>query len=394
MIIEEVHIRGYKTIKDLKVSLQPGLNIIIGDNGAGKTNFLSFLNALLRLKIKKSYSLFHGEIIFNNGWRLSVENLPSVESSGIVYDSDSAKYSLTNSSKAILAYPTNVGDVFAPLRDNHEPVYFPKYTPHGSPRQALFLNIPFSGTIDFDKDQPALLQILELFDHNPNNAYQAVFTAFMKLGLATIVDQDGMSKDTLERWKKFLDDTCKYFLGYFKKCTAISDMRISESFAVELDGNRVSVSGMFFEFYQNERWNDFQELSDGTRRILTVIFNLVDYKSEVEKLLTADLGRIGENVIVFLEEPELGIHPHQLYKLMLIIQEESRNKQIIITTHNPQALDLLGKEDLQRIILTKYNATSGTTMRHLDSKEEDAARNHMENVGYLSLHWLHSNLDN
>ena len=41
--ISKVHLKGYKSIRDLEIDFKPGLNIIIGPNGSGKTNFLEFL---------------------------------------------------------------------------------------------------------------------------------------------------------------------------------------------------------------------------------------------------------------------------------------------------------------------------------------------------------------
>ena len=41
--ISRVHLKGYKSIRDLEIDFKPGLNIIIGPNGSGKTNFLEFI---------------------------------------------------------------------------------------------------------------------------------------------------------------------------------------------------------------------------------------------------------------------------------------------------------------------------------------------------------------
>ena len=38
--ISRVHLKGYKSIRDMEIDFMPGLNIIIGPNGSGKTNFL------------------------------------------------------------------------------------------------------------------------------------------------------------------------------------------------------------------------------------------------------------------------------------------------------------------------------------------------------------------
>ncbi|HEX8329151.1 MAG TPA: AAA family ATPase [Hymenobacter sp.] len=45
--LKQVRTRDYRSIRDAKVDFKPGLNIIIGDNGAGKTNFLSLTSELV-----------------------------------------------------------------------------------------------------------------------------------------------------------------------------------------------------------------------------------------------------------------------------------------------------------------------------------------------------------
>lgn len=37
--LSKARLKGYLTIKDCEVEFKPGLNIIIGKNGVGKTNF-------------------------------------------------------------------------------------------------------------------------------------------------------------------------------------------------------------------------------------------------------------------------------------------------------------------------------------------------------------------
>ena len=40
MYLEKVHIQNYKAIEDLNIAFKPGVNLLIGDNGAGKTSVL------------------------------------------------------------------------------------------------------------------------------------------------------------------------------------------------------------------------------------------------------------------------------------------------------------------------------------------------------------------
>ena len=46
--MDSIHIQGYKSIKDATIELKP-INILIGANGSGKSNFLSFFEFLNRL---------------------------------------------------------------------------------------------------------------------------------------------------------------------------------------------------------------------------------------------------------------------------------------------------------------------------------------------------------
>ena len=59
-----VHLKGYKSIRDLSVDLKQGLNIIIGANGSGKTNFMEFLNA--------AYELNYGQLLNGQNKRFEV----------------------------------------------------------------------------------------------------------------------------------------------------------------------------------------------------------------------------------------------------------------------------------------------------------------------------------
>ena len=40
MYLEKIHIENYKAIGKLDIDLKPGVNLLIGDNGAGKTSVL------------------------------------------------------------------------------------------------------------------------------------------------------------------------------------------------------------------------------------------------------------------------------------------------------------------------------------------------------------------
>jgi predicted ATPase len=78
---------------------------------------------------------------------------------------------------------------------------------------------------------------------------------------------------------------------------------------------------------------------------------------------------------------------------MDFIKEQSKEKQIIMTTHSPEVLNILEKDELDRIIVTRFDGENGTQMHHLSKKQKKKGQAYMNKIGHLSAFWLHSNLE-
>lgn len=92
-------------------------------------------------------------------------------------------------------------------------------------------------------------------------------------------------------------------------------------------------------------------LSDGTINIILTIIALF----------------FEDKNIVIIEEPERYIHPHLISKLIDLMQDASKNKQIIISTHCPEIVRWANKEDL---LFISRNDTGFSTMSRPSQKEE------------------------
>jgi AAA15 family ATPase/GTPase len=157
----------------------------------------------------------------------------------------------------------------------------------------------------------------------------------------------------------------------------IKNLRLSDSRSFYYGKDFLKINYLLIEFYVNNSWHTWSELSDGTKRIFHII-------SEINY----------NNGIILLEEPENGVHPDQLFLLMDFIKEQSKQKQIIITTHSPEVLNILEKDELDRIIVTRYEEGKGTQMHHLNEKRIKKARAYMSSEGLaLKDFWVHSNLE-
>lgn len=78
---------------------------------------------------------------------------------------------------------------------------------------------------------------------------------------------------------------------------------------------------------------NFTEMSDGARRILLLLTNLI----------LADLNNIS---LFCIEEPENSINPSLLGKYIEIINDLTENTKVIITSHSPYLVDYMDPEKI------------------------------------------------
>ena len=200
--------------------------------------------------------------------------------------------------------------------------------------------------------------------------------------------------------KSFLVDDLKtdilYRLSYIiSKYSEVKEFRFKETFGFNYTpkSNSIYISDLQLEFLVGEDWLLFDQLSDGTKRIIDIITEIgVTSNFFVNGRLRGWTDGIKSRIIL-LEEPELSLHPHLLSNLMDFIREQSKTKQIIITTHSPQVLDMLYKNELDRLIIASYDAEKGTQMRHLSKTEQKKAIAYLETTGFFSDYWRLSDLE-
>jgi predicted ATP-dependent endonuclease of OLD family len=337
--ISHVHLKGYKSIRDLSIDLLPGLNIIIGPNGSGKTNFLTFLEDKFK-DIDESNST--GAIEFIEGETVVKLEYSSKKS---LFDDDNTSTERT------------FGDV---INDSlRQPVLF-KY---GIPEKIFGIDEAGFISLDASTKQSIIKFSTRYLEKDAVLFFVDKLQKGVKITAKTI-------ETALQTNKKLVDNLRNY--------TPIQGFRIKQGFPVTHKPHGINLDFLMFEFLVNGEWLPWIYLSDGTKRL----FHLVENISSSNKN------------IFLIEEPELGIHPNQLYKLMRFLELESANKQIILTTHSPDVLHLIQADQLERIVITRFDAKKGTLMHKLSEKQQQKAQNYMNTEGlWLSDFWVHSNLE-
>lgn len=105
------------------------------------------------------------------------------------------------------------------------------------------------------------------------------------------------------------------------------------------------------EIYSENQYLPASFLSDGTIYITALIIALF----------------FDRKPIIIIEEPERNIHPYLISKLINMMKEVSEEKQIIITTHNPEVIKHAG---LKNIYLISRNKEGFSTISKPSEKEE------------------------
>ncbi len=226
---------------------------------------------------------------------------------------------------------------------------------------------------------------------------KSLLTAFLNEG-NDFIDIRKSEATTIERIKErlrtYIFSKLDSIKPYLSNLSPIEDIRFSENYNVfeSKSNEQFTISNLFIEFNVIGEWYPFSSLSDGTKRL----FYIISEVAAADNFFFTE-GRFGKSNekgsrIILIEEPELGIHPHQLHMLILFLKEQSRTKQIIITTHSPQVLDILNEDKLDGIILATHNQKQGTLLRHLSDKEIKKARKYIQDE-FLSDYWVYSDLE-
>jgi len=366
--LKRAKLLGYKSIKNVDVEFCDGLNIIIGKNASGKTNLLSFLDRLMLYKTTNNFE-FESKLIFSGNKNLMVET-------------SSKKKNIADFNSNNLAH--NLKRV---VKINKKEVKFHRATlnltfiKHWIPENYPIVNRSLN--LSVDKDGWILDEIFPLLTEFLNK----LTFKFLNNNL----DTENLTIDKIaENIKASFGDINK-INNLISFLTPIEEIKLGENYNVYLDNNaeKFLIDNLKFEHKVSNSWLPYSSLSDGTKRLFYIISELFfgnynqNNSSEFRKHL------------VFLEEPELGIHPHQLHLLMNFIKDQSKDKQIILTTHSPQVLNILGKDELHRIIIaSNEDPKIGSQFRHLTKKEIEKAQKYLEDEYiYLSDYWMHFDLE-
>lgn len=164
---------------------------------------------------------------------------------------------------------------------------------------------------------------IRIFDFDPKELKKASSMASVSMlsengaNMASVLQNILRTKENRKKLTSILND----FLPFIENISIESNL--DKSFSYKLKENYSNRS-----FYANF-------LSDGTVSVIAIIIAL--YFEE-------------RSNIIILEEPERNIHPKLLFNLLSSAEDVAKEKQVIITTHNPEFLRHAKIENVRLVI--------------------------------------------
>ncbi len=328
--MNKIRIQGYKSIKDLSLDLRP-INILIGANGSGKSNFLSFFDFL-----KQVYNCNLTEFVALKGIDTFLHKGDKIttEISTHLYFKGTNGYSFTVKKGNSGFIFTDEGMWYDNPNDSN-PLQIASF---GSESSLRYQTAPRAEYIRKYLDQLSRYHFHDTGENSPfnkeSNISNDIFTLYEKgSNLAAFVYNIREENPVVYNLiVKTIQSIAPYFLDFF--------FRLERNGNVKLRWQSKHSSSVYGV-------NDF---SDGTIRFiaLTVLF------------LQPNLP---ETIII--DEPELGLHPTAITKLSGLIKLAAAKKcQVILATQSTDLISHFEAED----IITVDQINGESNFKRLDSE--------------------------
>jgi predicted ATPase len=350
--LAKLTVKGFKSIKELNEFKLGDLNVIIGANGAGKSNFVQIFRMLMAMT-QKNFSKFILErggadnFLFNGPKVTPIINMEFefASLSDNAAGSNSYKFELT---------PT-ADEKF--LISEERKYITTSWRYYGSPSEESRL---------YDERNE------KSFDGQWNGVGHFVYESISNWMVYHFHDTGDRSRmrrsEIVEDYHKLRGDAAniapfllhlkndEYFAGYYKKIVDAVRLVIPFFDDFRLDVQRLGEAEKV-RLSWTQRGSDFPmqpyHLSDGSIRFIC--------------LATALLQPNPPSTII-IDEPELGLHPAAIVVLAELIQAASKQTQVIVATQSPALIDQFAIEDI--IVMNRQDGAS--TFERLKEKDFSA----------------------
>jgi len=340
-MIDYLEIKGYKSIKNLELEMKP-INILIGSNGVGKSNFVSFfklINAIFNLRLQKfvqeekadnllyfgrktTESLF-GKLIFNSGKgnnNAYYFDLIQTKEGGLFFGKEASGYNVKREDLSNNYYVNyNLEESNIPKNGSYRNNYLGEHL-----KNIQVFHFHDTSTTSFLRRECDINDNLYLKQDGRN---LPAFLYLLKVNHPKIYNR--------------IEKTIQTVAPYIDKFILEPSRLVENEIALRWVDKGDTESN--FSAYQ---------LSDGTLRFIA--------------LATLLMQPTPPSVII-IDEPELGLHPFAIGKLAGMIQSASSKSQIIVATQSPGLIAKFNPEDV--VVIDRSIEENQTVFSRLNTED-------------------------
>jgi len=327
MPIDRINIQNFKSIRDSgDITIRP-INVLIGPNGVGKTNFIQFfklLNSIYKRRLKfftaengyenrilyfgrKRSKFLEGSIVFkpdqgNTNNRYDFRLVPLTQDVGFYFEKDKGGYNVFSGG---WGEKWDYLDLGGEGKDESDLI-------NNTSSRAEFLCDYFEDFKVFHFHDTSSGSLLKQANKTHDYDYLKEDGSNLAAFLFKI-------QDTHPQHFKIIEHTIRSVAPFFDRFDLKPDAKNEEMIFLN-----------WLEKDSDEYFNA-HNLSDGTLRFIAL----------TTLLLQPDIPRT-----IIIDEPELGLHPFAIQKLGALIKSVSAKSQVIISTQSVNLVDQFSANDI------------------------------------------------
>jgi len=349
--IESVEIQGFKSLRDVRVTFGK-INIMIGGNGVGKSNLISYfklLNQIINKNLRNYTSKDGADNLLYFGRKLTQKLTCS-----IVFKN--GKY--RNAYKFDLE-PSNEDGFFF----TNEYIFYKVGNSDWTVRNVSIVNNRETSLFDYHKND------LNIYGSDKSTISSHVIKAFKqfkvyhfhdtsesaKVKQKGSIDDNKFLREDASNLAAFLYMLQEKNIGSYRQIEGLTKQVAPFFNGFNLNPSALNPDEIRLEWLEvgSDKYFNAHSLSDGTIRMIC--------------LATLFLQPNPPSTII-VDEPELGLHPFAINLLASLIQAASEKSQVIISTQSVTLINQFTPEDI--IVVDRVDNQS--VFRRLDQEELDS----------------------
>ncbi len=350
--LDWITIKGFKSIAAIERLPLRAINLVIGANGSGKSNFLgafSLLHALREGRLQEYVARAGGaNQVLHFGLKQTPELVLDISFAGGINRYEVAL--IPTASDSLVPKPLSERGWYWNSSRFPSPGSF-EIT--GGGLEAGICTEQTTGVGGYVRERltrwrtyhfhdtsalSPMKQTADLADNRFLRSDGSNLASFLYLLKSQHAEAYGMIRSTVQRVAPFFDDF------------QLQPQLLNTS-KIRLEWRHIGTDAYF----------DASSFSDGTLRFIALATLLL----QPESLRPS---------VILIDEPELGLHPYAITMLAALIQQASVKTQMVVSTQSPQLLDNFEPED----VLVAERVSGGTQLKRL---ENDALASWLETYG-------------